>query len=458
MRRFAMLLVVMAVPAVCFAYLGIPRIGGLNTTNAAEGLPTAVYANPAAMGLIAGNELFFDLAATYFMASFDREGENPDTGDPYGECGFGTFIPVPFLGAVFNSGLDWLKLGAAFYVPFGRIAHWPEDGPQRYQLTDLEEIDLVLSGAVAVRLFRGLWLGGAIEPRYLIFNFGRSLDLADFAPDLSEDLLGTRIPEEMFPPEQSEWEGRLSVEAGDFSYGWSVGILAVPIHWLKLGATYHAPVHFEPEGDFELTVPDEPLRLFGLLSFEGGVRQMLEDMVGVNAPSRLRGEAKFEFDFPQSVVFGMQVGPIKKWRFLTSVAWVDWSAYDVIKANLKPENSELELPEDEVHVGNEPSWIFGFVVAREHRQKDLWGFGVNYETDSIPERYASAFNVNATQLDFMGFYRWQFSPKMALGFGASYLYWFPKEVGETEVDRAESAKGLYEANVFRLGVNFDLAF
>ncbi|HDH96731.1 MAG TPA: hypothetical protein ENF73_03280 [Proteobacteria bacterium] len=262
----------------------------------------------------------------------------------------------------------------------------------------------------------------------------------------------------MFPSEQSAWEGRLSVKAGCISYGWSVGMLVVPIHWLKIGATYHAPVHFEPTGDFELALPDEPLALFGLMYFEGGVRQMLEEMVGVEAPSKIRGSGEFEFDFPQSVVFGMQIGPIKKWRFLTSVAWVDWSLYDFIKAKLKPENSNLDLPEDKIPVKNEASWVAGITVAREHAKKNLWGFGVNYETDSIPERYASTFNVNSRQIDFMGFYRWQMSAKMALGFGASYVYWFPKEVEKTDVDRAGSAKGLYEINVFRLGVNLDIAF
>lgn len=458
MREFMCCLILALVPALCFGYMAIPRVGGLNDTNPASGLATAVYANPAAMGLIDASRVFVDITTTYFMASFERAGKDPDTNEPYDETGFATLIPVPFVGAVLAPKLEWLRAGVGIYAPFGRVSSWPENGPQRYQLMELTILDVVLSGAVAVRIAPSLWVGGSVEPRYERFKTARSLDFADYVPDMMEDMLGVKVPKDLIPPNLTEWEGRLSAEADGIAFGWTCGALVIPIDWMKLGITYHSAVNVKVKGDFDLTVPDKPLALFGILNFPGGVQQMLEDLADVEAPSVLRGSSEFKYMLPQSVVFGINVGPVKKWRFLAQLAWVDWLVYDYFEAKLDPDNSELELPEDRIALKNVPSWLVGVIVTREHLQKNLWGFGINYETDSIPEEYASAYNINAPQLDFMGFYRWQAWPKTALGFGASYIYWLEKESDHTEVDRAGAAEGVYNVNVFRLGVNADVAF
>lgn len=458
MRRLVVSLIVSLVPALCLGYMAIPRVGGLNVTNPAGELATAVYANPAAMGLIDASRFFADITPTYFVASFEREGKDPDTGEPYEESGFATLIPVPFLSAIYVPKLDWLKAGVGFYTPFGRITNWPEEGSQRYQLTKLTILDIVLSFAVAVRIAPSLWVGGAIEPRYERFETARSLDIADYVPAMMEEMLGVDVPKDIIPPNLPEWEGRLSADADGFAFGWTCGILAIPIHWIKLGLTYHSQINVKVNGDFELTVPDKQLALFGILNFPGGVQQMLEDLAGVEAPSVIRGSSQFKYVLPQVVAMGFNVGPIKKWRFLAHLSWTDWIIYDYFESKLKPDNTELELPEDRIPLKNVPSWLVGVIVAREHLQKNLWGFGIDYETDSIPKEYACAYNINAPKLDFMGFYRWQAWTKIAVGFGASYVYWFEKKSDHTEIDRAGASEGTYNVNVFRLGVNVDVAF
>lgn len=155
------------------------RFGGLRGT-VADTNPTAVYYNPGAIGFEGGHALMADLTLALRKSSYRRDADAIDqaTLDALDQAGLrdegvaaltGTthltnVVASPFIGASSDLGLDGpLRVGAAFFVPFGGQSTWDEttpsgtfpgaqDGSARWYNIDGVIRSLALGTAVAYRL------------------------------------------------------------------------------------------------------------------------------------------------------------------------------------------------------------------------------------------------------------------------------------------------------------------
>jgi|GEM_PF-5362781 len=440
-----------------YAYIGIPRVGGLNQTSPVEDMVTSIWTNPAAIGQLRGYHLFADVTGTYFRANFERDGEDPITGDQWDDAGFATLMPVPFVGFTGDLGTDFFTLGTAVYAPFGRTTDWPEDGSQRYELTILNMMAVYCTPAFSLNIMDKLFVGAGFNLIYFNFESERSYDLATFFYDLGADLLGYKFPEGTVPYQSPEWEATINTTGSGINYGFNVGLLLKPLDWLDVGVSYTSHVNVSMQGEFWLEVPTEPFALFGLLELENGVQSLLTDVAGLEkVPSRIKGDSKIYLVLPQIINMGLEIRPHEKWEIDLGARWVDWSQYHDILVEFESKNSDLDVPKARVFFKSVPTWDFSVGFTWKLRNDMRLGMSGIYEQDSIPEKWASSANLNAQKIDGLIFYRWQVSEKVGWGLGVSHVQFFDKKVDETSVNEVGSPIGNYQVSVSRLGVNLEL--
>ncbi len=405
------------------AGIGVPRVGGMNPSGPAEGMVTAIYHNPAAMSLLDGTHVFLDVTATYFQSEFDRDGVDPFTGRPYKEVGFSTVTPVPFVGITSDLGLEKLTFGLGAYVPFGRIAHWPERGTQRYQLIDVEIQSYTFSPAVALDLTHDISIGASLNIIYQVVNSKVSVDLAEMFEDLASEMLKYRFPEGSIRREQPEWEGTLESRNGGFNFGWGAGLLLRPAKWLDVGACYQSQVNITARGDFNLELPTRPFNLFGFFEAPNGVVSLLNDLAGLDTPTTIRGDTTFSFRLPQSLTIGFQFRPDEFWAIDLSVNWTDWSVYDKIKVRFKSANSDLDMPPNEVLAEYVDSYYVNLGASWRPTARTRFGVWVMYETDAVPDNTRSVLNVDAEKVDLLVAGSVKITDSFNLGLGFSHIFY-----------------------------------
>jgi long-chain fatty acid transport protein len=443
-----------ALPA--FAYVSVPRLGGLNGSGPTAEMVTSIAINPAAIGRLTGNRFFLDVNGTYFVAKFYRDGDVPGTDHGYGETGTSYLSPVPFLGFTTDFGRNDLTWGAAAYVPFGRNALWPEDGPQRYELTTLDLKGYYLTSALAYRFGRNLIVGGGASLVYFQLDTDRSYDLATLFYDLAADLMGYDFPPGTVPYESPEWEAVVRTRQGGFAFGWNAGVLISPIDWLDVGIAYTSRVSLALTGTFDLELPTTPFNLFGILPLPEGVKSMLNDVADIRTPAHVKGRTKMTTTMPQSVAVGATWHATPRLDFDLAATWTDWSQYEDLTVRFDATNSDLAIPTEHIPTKNVPAWNFSALVRGRPRDILELGLGAQYETDSVPERWASAYNVNARKVDALAYFDWKVTRRVAWGLGYSRVFFFDKVVHGSAVGEAGSARGRYAASVDRLGTHLEV--
>lgn len=225
--------------------------------------PTAVYYNPAGIGLSEGVNFFADGNFAWRIATYERpeicppadtptacdaNASNNEFGEPnnaiganYGKSALTNFVAAPMLGATVNIpiGSDYsLGIGGAFFVPFGGQSSWdkneafrdhpqyagPVDGVARWWSIDGTLRSLFVSGAVSFSIQKLIHLGlsGGVAfsevntIRAKVLNNSNNLDL----------------------------EGRAWIDASDVNGHLGGGVVVTPFKndELRLGFSYQMPV------------------------------------------------------------------------------------------------------------------------------------------------------------------------------------------------------------------------
>ena len=161
--------VLLVSPALASGF-AVARFGGEQGHPTATN-PTAIYYNPAGIGMSHGTHLFADLNLVWRTQSLNRPAAASDTADPPGGEGANTgeaslfnILPAPGIGV--TTKLGELALGGAIYVPMGGRARWdtnpdwenhpqypgPVDGVQRWWVIEGELLETYVTLAAAYDL------------------------------------------------------------------------------------------------------------------------------------------------------------------------------------------------------------------------------------------------------------------------------------------------------------------
>ena len=155
-----------------------PHAGGLTFSGPTSGTLAAVYWNPAALGLVRGNQLMIAGTARVVRTSVHRAPIDPATGQPGGSLSPGDATandviqpvqyplgPGGFAGISTDLGGDRFTLAFATYEPYAEKVHFDTrvagDEPTRYHRLDADLRNLALVPALSIRFAGDLRIGFA---------------------------------------------------------------------------------------------------------------------------------------------------------------------------------------------------------------------------------------------------------------------------------------------------------
>jgi long-chain fatty acid transport protein len=295
------------------------RFGGEHST-AADATPASIYYNPAGIGLLDGQHLLLDATIALRSASYER---SPDAIDARtidaveeagldvgaarealaGESTLNEAVLLPFAGAISDLGLaaSGLRVGAAFFVPFGGQSSWEEvtasatfpgaeDGAARWY--NIEGTIRSMTGALA--------LAYRIEAARLSFGLSGNLYFSQVDTLRARNANST---DNLVSSNGRLLEGRSWLDVSGLHVGFGAGALWEPIaRRLWLGASYQS----QPG--------------LGTMELEGTLRNTL----GSAAPGA-PADVRFTQELPDIVRIGVRGRVVPEVELRAAADWTAWS-------------------------------------------------------------------------------------------------------------------------------------
>ena len=211
--------------------------------------------------------------------------------------------PIPEIGIAFGIPNPDITIALGLYAPPAPIQSWDPQGPGRYRLIEQELIqgNFVLSAA-----YKPLpWLAFGASFQVLYMQLTES-----FAG--SADFLAGDDP---INPEDPDWDVTAQFTARDIKPYFNVGVMFMPLPWLRFGVSFDPPYTFKGKGSASLSgvlgQQSQTLELIG----DGALHVVGEDTdVTVNAG--LPGHLRFGVDvepIPKVLMIGLDVH-LEIWR------------------------------------------------------------------------------------------------------------------------------------------------
>jgi len=231
---------------------------------------SAFYYNPAGLSKSEGPNLLLGSNIAHMTLDYRRSGddsrtpvaeeyglysENPSLDHSngaadaaaYGKVSLGkNFGPVPML--VFSWGdifdVEGLAVAIGLMPPSGfGMPHYPEDGPQRYAITDANFLMVFPGIGVSYDINRFIQIGAVFLSGIGVFEQSLAIRPAFVGsdPDYNEDLDGDAL---------------LTLEAADYFMPTAIiGALSNPFDFLEIGVSVRLPAQVEAEGHTSIRAP-----------------------------------------------------------------------------------------------------------------------------------------------------------------------------------------------------------
>lgn len=300
--------------------------------------PSAIYYNPAGLTQLEGDQFRSGLYALNFEIDYQPPAGNANAGNTYEVKQ--NFAAVPQLFYAHRTEGSDLSYGLGVYAPYGAEVRWPQDTGFRSVATAGALTYLRVNPVVALQVTPTLSVGG-----------GLMVDYAEIA--LEQGLLRTSQP----------FANYFRFEGDGWSLGWNLGLLWQPHKKISFGATFRSATE---------------------VTFSGNT--YLQQRPIIAATQR---EAKAEFEFPYTTVFGVSYRPNTNWNFEVNADYTDWRSIGGVtirQATPPPFPVRQNIP---VNLWWEGSWLLGAGVTRH--LSDGWHVSAGYafNQNSVPDNYYS---------------------------------------------------------------------
>lgn len=447
------------------------RFGG-ERGNPAETNPSTLYYNPAGIGLSEGTQLMIDVSTAFRTASYDRPVSAIDNQNPFpddaaknqaaldansGKATLNNIIASPMLGISTDFGIDMpLKLGLAFYVPFGGQAVWDEnssastdfpgasDGSQRWYSIDGTIRTMSLTGGLAYRIDSARLSVGVSGNLFL-----SSVDtLRARNSDGTDDLESGGILK----------EGRSLVSADSMDFGMGAGVLWEA--WRRkawLGLSYQSRPNFD-----------------GKIVHEG----TLQNYLGTAQANT--SDILFTSSLPDVIRFGLKYRPKARYEFRLSGDYTRWSALTtqcLVDASVTDVEKACEVDANGATVNGS-----GQVIQSLSRNyEDTFGVrlgysywfspdlellaGAAYDSNAVPDA-----TIDASLMDMNKFIAslgvdYRFTKWMSAAVTATNVFYLERDTtgiagneSKQPPSRQPGNQGIYNQNIFLLNTNLNFSF
>jgi len=266
---------------------------------------TAFWYNPAALTRLKGGHAMVDLAGAGQSVYFDRadvEGGGLDGADVVNEPieNNAPAYLIPHLGVSYDFGLEHTTVGLGFFPPYAPDYQYPDEGAQRYTLTDSVVIHTYTGPGVAHEFFDWVSVGGTVSWNLLY---------------LEQELDVGLIPEGS-SVEDPQYDVAFSLDAMQrFKLAWNAGVLVEPPseRW-AVGAMVHPPIVFD--------------ELAGTMTADfSGNYYYEDDTFGVIADeTAVDDHVRTTVTMPLILKSGALVRPTDRLEIEASFVWEGWSS------------------------------------------------------------------------------------------------------------------------------------
>ncbi len=300
MRRFALCLLLLVVPLPASAGgLFTPDVGSIGLgrggawTGRASDVVGALYYNPAGLWQVDGWTVSGGLNLHRTHRTFQRA-DGP--AGPYELTESTPHVrPIPEVGIAWGLPKPDLTIALGLYAPPAPIQQFDPDGAGRYRLIDQELIQGNIVLAAALRPVPWLSFGASFQLLYMELTESFKASAAVLAS-------GAEANEE-----DPDWDVTANFTASSIQPYFSVGVMVMPLPWLRIGASFEPPYKFKGKGhatlDGVLGTESSTLELLG----EGALHVVgADDDITVNAG--LPGHLRFGIDLepiPRVLMFGV---------------------------------------------------------------------------------------------------------------------------------------------------------
>ncbi len=318
---------------------------------------TTIYYNPAGLSLLKGQQAVAGLHVIKTSFKFENQGSThyltPLTGQGLtgangGDAGTWNLVPNGYFAA--NLGNGW-SFGLGVNVPFGLTTDYDPGWVGRYHALKSSIISVNLNPSVAYAVTENLSIGAGVSAMYMDAEFSSAIDF------------GTILVAAGGTPQHDD--GKLVLNANDWSYGFNGGILYQFGPGTRIGASYRSRVKQNLSGDATFTVP-------------GKVRAIL---AGVGSGAFQNGPAGSDVTLPDSAFLGFYHRFSPQLAILADVGWTHWSTLKELR--IKFDNPQQ--PDAVTTLLWEDAWQFGAgAVYSVTPQWDL-RLGARYDQTPIPD-------------------------------------------------------------------------
>ncbi len=399
---------------------------------------SAMYWNPASLSADTSEfTVKAELTGLTLHASFQRDGVDPFTQEPFALSEFSTQAP-DFGIAISRQVLwPWLKVIGGVFSPLALGAKWPAQGAQRYHLTNATFYTIAGVAGVSVGEPGHFGIAAVAGPTYSSLHFENSLDFGVYA----NDAIGANL----FTAEDPSMEAKVESDASGIGMFASIGAWYRPIENLNIGLSFWLPQEISMEGK---------VNIYGSDTLNRAVTGFT-----------LNPETKTAFDYPLP------------WQlhFETEYQYQDFGAAFIYQYSNKSSRRILQVQLYEA----DPDFLNGTLISSSgavddwfaglrlfHVINEQWTAGVRADFDPryVPTETYHAGNLDFANIDFGVGARWHVAKGITLSANYYFFYAKPVTVDDSLLNPyaprssglgLPSGNGTYTARAHRLNIGFD---
>lgn len=357
---------------------------------------SSLFFNPGGASFVHGNQLNLGMTPTIANGTFleNKTNELAHTTSPVG-------TPFFAYGLFQIKDSSRLKLGIAFYTPFGSTVEWEEGWSGRFALTRLKLLSIFCQPTISFRISDRIGIGAGFVYSYGKVNLQKDIPLMD----------------------QNNEFASAELDGTGHGYGYNVGLYVEPTDHVGFAVTYRSQVNMNlAEGTATFNVPSS-----------------LEE----NFPS---GNFTSSLPLPSVFTLGLSIKPNEKLAIALDVNYVGWKAYDTLAFDYEnntetlldtksPRNYENTIA---VRVGGQYKFNYG-ITGR---------IGFAFGISPIKNGYVTPESSGNNRVNYTAGIGYELSKKFTLD--ASILY---TQVSREDTNLETGLSGTFKTSAFAPGLS-----
>lgn len=318
--------------------IGTDNVGLANAGAAARAQgPSTIATNPAGMSYLPGTQITGGLQVLYGDLSFDRDADTNVSGSGSGNA----LDPMPGASFFISHELDdhW-SVGFGQYGDFGLAINYDNEWSGRYFAQNASLLGLSMVPSVAYRFNEQWSVGLGVRAMYGMLQAQTAIDRSPFGFTDRSD-------------------GQFKYKDKDWGFGANAGVIYAPQPGTRIGLTYTSKVDLEFEDGLDVK----------------GDGRLLERVNGT--------DTQLDMTVPQTVTLSLFQQLDRRWAFLGSVNWQDWSEFGDIAVQV--DTTALGSQSRTVDAGFKDTWHLSLGTQYQATEQLMWNFGVAYDSSAVSD-------------------------------------------------------------------------